>query len=84
MRLRPRQPIQPQQLPEVQMPQENWFKIAIKNPYVQGALFLAFCTTNFQPKPRTPAAITWHIVTQTEGAIANSIPDTSKNEAKRK
>jgi hypothetical protein len=65
-------------------PQDNWFKIVIRNHYFQGAAFFLFCLTNFQPKPRTLAAITWHIATQTQGAIANSIPDTTKNESPKR
>jgi hypothetical protein len=65
-------------------PQDNWFKIVIKNPMFWGAAGLIIFNTQFQPKPKTAAAITWYIATQTQSAIANAIPDTTKNESPKR
>jgi hypothetical protein len=67
------------------MPQENWFKTLIKNPYVRGAVLLWAWNTQYEPKHKSAAEITWHVAAQAQSAIAKSIPDTTKNDtAKRK
>lgn len=55
--------------------QSNWFKLALNNPYVRGALLLVFFWTNYQPKPKSLAAVGWYAISQTQGAIAKVIPN---------